>query len=86
MTSCSAPVLRPYKTSPEILATSEQISASFPSSMPGDRTYWLILICTVSFPPVDSRPTIPGGFIPAISSSCPSTYSVASFAASSSPA
>jgi hypothetical protein len=31
----------------------------------------LILTSTVSFPPVDSRSTIPSGFIPAIPSSCP---------------
>ena len=37
-------------------------------------------------PPVDSRPTAPTGFIPATPSSSPSTYSVASSAASSSPA
>src|SRR5208283_3486798 len=86
MTSCSAPVPRPYKRSPEILATSGPTSASFRSCILGGRTYWLILTSTVSFPPQVSRPTVLGGFIPAIPSSCPFTYSVASSAASSSPA
>jgi hypothetical protein len=46
----------------------------------------LILMSTVSSLPADSRPTAPAGFIPAIPSSCPCMYSVASSAASSSPA
>jgi len=86
MTSCSAPVPRPYKRLPKILATWEQTSASFRSCIPGGRTYCIILTSTASFPPVDSRPTAPTGFIPATPSSSPSTYSVASSAASSSPA
>ena len=71
---------------PKILATWEQTSASFRSCIPGGRTYCIILTSTVSFPPGASRPTVPGGFTPATHSSCPSTYSVASSAASSSPA
>jgi hypothetical protein len=50
------------------------------------KIYWLILTSTASFPPVASRPTAPTGSILATPSSCPSTYSVASSAASSSPA
>ena len=46
----------------------------------------LIPTSTASFLPADSRPTVPGGFIPAIPSSYPCTFSVASSAASSSPA
>ena len=51
MTSCSAPVPRPYKKSPAILATSEQTSASFRSCIPGDRIYCIIRTSTVSFLP-----------------------------------
>jgi Transposase zinc-binding domain len=65
MTSCSAPVPRPYRRSPEILATWEPTSASFRSCIPGGRTYCIILTSTVSFPPGASRPTVPGGSIPA---------------------
>jgi hypothetical protein len=50
------------------------------------RTYCIILTSTVSFPPAASPPTVPTGFIPSTHSSSPSTYSVASSAASSSPA
>ena len=85
MTSCSAPVPRPYRRSPEILATWGQTSASFLSCIPGDRIYWLIPTSTVSFHPEVSRPTVPGGFIPATPSSYLCTCSVASSAASSSP-
>jgi hypothetical protein len=46
----------------------------------------LILTSTVSFLPEVSRPTANSGSILATHSSCPSTYSVASSAASSSPA
>ena len=59
MTSCSAPVPRPYKRSPAILATWVPTSASFRSCIPGGRIDWLILTSTASFPPVDSRPTAP---------------------------
>jgi hypothetical protein len=45
----------------------------------------IIRTSTASSLPADSRPTVPGGSIPATPSSCPSTYSVASSAASSSP-
>ena len=46
----------------------------------------LIPTSTASSLPADSRPTVPGGFIPATPSSYRCTYSVASSAASSSPA
>jgi hypothetical protein len=46
----------------------------------------LIRTSTVSSLPADSRPTVPGGFIPATPSSYPCTYSVASSAVSLSPA
>jgi serine/threonine protein kinase len=81
----SAPLLT-KDGSPEILATWGPTSASFLSCIPGDRIYWLIPTSTVSSLPADSRPTVPGGFIPAIPSSYRCTYSVASSAASSSPA
>ena len=66
-------------------AISAPTSASLPSCIPGVKIFWLIRTSTVSFQPEVSRPTAPAGSIPAIPSSCPSTYSVASFAASSSP-
>ena len=86
MTSCSAPVPRPYRRSPEILATWGPTSASFLCCTPGDKIYWLIPTSTVSSLPADSRPTVPAGFIPATPSSYRCTYSVASSAASLSPA
>ena len=73
-------------THPEILLIWEPTSASFLSCIPGGRIYWLIPMSTALFPPVDSRPTAPVGFIFATDSSCPLTYSVTSSAASSSTA
>ena len=68
-----------------ILATSALASACLLCCTPGRRTWDIIPICTVSFPPADWRSTAPAGFDQGVTSSCPCACSAACSAASCSP-